>query len=116
MTTRNPVSPKAHGAWLGASSGAGAGTVAVGLIEQYVTHKALPAADVAAVYWVMSAVLAFAGAWLAPRSGPPPPAMGGEVPSAIINFPGLVDPVYAQKIKDALAKAVRQDPPMRPPA
>ncbi len=115
MTAHNPVSPKAHGAWLGASSGAGAGTVAVGLIEQYVTHKALPAADVAAVYWVTSAVLAFAGAWLAPRSGPPP-AMGGEVPSAIINFPGPVDPVYAQKIKDALAKAVRQDPSARPPA
>lgn len=61
------VSPKAHGAWLGAGSGASVAAVIVGLIQDYWTHAALPAAAVQGIYIVVSAIAAFAGAYILPQ-------------------------------------------------
>lgn len=60
------VSPKAHGAWLGAGGGASAAAVIVGLIQDYWTHAVLPASAVQGIYIVAAAVTAFAGAYILP--------------------------------------------------
>jgi len=62
------VSPKAHGAWLGAGAGAAVAGVVVGLLQAYVTHHPLPQADITAIYAAMPALLAYVGAYLAPKS------------------------------------------------
>lgn len=66
LTRQGPISPKAHGAWLGAGTGVAIANVVTGLIEAYGTHAALPAAAVAAISLVCSPLVAFLGAWLAP--------------------------------------------------
>lgn len=60
-----PISPKAHGAWLGAGSGAAAGNEIIALIQTY-AHTTLPPATVTLIYTLMPALAAFVGAWLAP--------------------------------------------------
>ena len=67
MSKANPVSPKAHGAWLGAGTGALLGQLVAGLLSHYLNHdKSLPTVDVTAITSVCTAVVAFVGAWLAP--------------------------------------------------
>jgi len=61
-----PISPKAHGAWLGSGSGAAVTNVVIGLLQQYVTHAPLASSLVTALYVVVPGLLAFTGAWLAP--------------------------------------------------
>lgn len=66
MSAANPISPKAHGAWLGAGSGAALTAEIIGLIQTYWTHKPLEPALVSLMYTVIPALVAFLGAWLAP--------------------------------------------------
>jgi hypothetical protein len=60
-----PVSPKAHGAWLGAGTGAAVANEVIQLIQTY-GHTVLPAATTSLIYTVVPAIVAFVGAWLAP--------------------------------------------------
>lgn len=66
LTKSGPISPKAHGAWMGAGSGIGAANVIIGLIEAYGTHHALPIAAVSGIDFVVTPLAAFLGAWLQP--------------------------------------------------
>ncbi len=67
MTNRlGPVSPKAHGAWLGAGSGSYVANTAIGLLQSYVTHAPLSPALVTLIYGAASVLLAFAAAWVLP--------------------------------------------------
>lgn len=66
LTKSGPISPKAHGAWLGAGSGIAVANIIVGLIQTYWIHKALPGAAVQAIDAVCTAGVAFIGSWLAP--------------------------------------------------
>jgi hypothetical protein len=61
-----PFSPKFHGAWLGAVSGINLGSIIVGLIESYLTHKALPVPLIDLIDTVTGGLVAAFGAWLAP--------------------------------------------------
>lgn len=66
LTRSGPLSPKFHGAWLGAGTGVAIANVIIGLIETYGTHKPLPQVDVTAINLVVAPLLSAAGAWLAP--------------------------------------------------
>lgn len=66
MSAANPISPKAHGAWLGAGSGAALTAEIISLVEAYWTHKPLDPALVSLLYTIVPAVVAFLGAYLAP--------------------------------------------------
>ena len=72
---RNPISPKAHGAWLGAGTGQAIAGVVVGLIQTYVTHATLATPAVQSIYIVISSLLALTGAYILP-SGQRPVAAG----------------------------------------
>jgi hypothetical protein len=78
---RWPVTAKTHGAWLGAGTGSALAAGVAGLIQTYLTHRTLPAADVSLIYTASTALVAFIGSYVAPnqdRSGdnqaPLPPA------------------------------------------
>lgn len=60
------ISPKAHGAWLGAGSGSAVAGIIVGLIQDYWTHAPLPAPAIQGIYVLVAAAVAFAGAYLLP--------------------------------------------------
>lgn len=64
---RSPVSPKTHAAGLGAGFGSALAAIIVGLIQSYGTHKALPQADVSAVYLVCGPGLAWLASYFAPH-------------------------------------------------
>jgi hypothetical protein len=67
-----PTSPKEHGAWLGTGAGVAVGSVVVGLIQSYVTHKALPLADITLIDGVCGAVVSYLAARLLPVAKTPP--------------------------------------------
>jgi hypothetical protein len=66
------ISPKAHGAWLGAGTAAAIANVIDGLIQSYWTHAPLPAADTQLTYTLVGIALAGFGAWVMPsgKTGP----------------------------------------------
>jgi hypothetical protein len=61
-----PISPKVHGAWLGAGAGAGIANALIQLIQSYGVHKALPLSVTALIFTVTPPLVAALGAWLAP--------------------------------------------------
>jgi hypothetical protein len=61
-----PISPKAHGAWLGSGSGAALANEVINLIQTYVTHAPLPQPTVALIYTLVPALMAFIGAYVVP--------------------------------------------------
>jgi hypothetical protein len=61
-----PVSPKVHGAWLGAGAGAAIANALIQLIQSYGVHKALPLSVTALIFTVTPPAVAALGAWLAP--------------------------------------------------
>ena len=63
---RPVLSPKFHGAWLGAVGGVNIGGLVVGLIESYITHKALPLPLIDLITTVTGAVVAAVGSYVAP--------------------------------------------------
>lgn len=66
------LSPKFHGAYLGAGTAAAISNVIIGLIQSYVTHTPLPAADVQLTYTLVGVILAGFGAWIMPSGKPAP--------------------------------------------
>ena len=68
------LSPKFHGAWLGAGTGASVANGITGLIQSYWTHAPLPAASVQLTYTIVGVVLAGFGAWIMPPGKQPAPA------------------------------------------
>jgi|HubBroStandDraft_2_1064218.scaffolds.fasta_scaffold402370_1 hypothetical protein len=68
---RYPISAKTHGAWLGAGTGSAVAAIVVGLIETYVTHRTVPAADVSLIYTACTALVAFLGSYIAPHQARP---------------------------------------------
>jgi hypothetical protein len=75
---RWPISAKTHGAWLGAGTGSAVAAGVVGLIQTYVTHRTLPAADVSLIYTACTALVAFAGSYVAPNQ-----VRAGDTPAAL---------------------------------
>jgi hypothetical protein len=65
VSKKNPISPKAHGAWIGGGAGAYVANQVVALISQW-THHPLATPYATLIYGVTPPVLAFLGAWLAP--------------------------------------------------
>jgi hypothetical protein len=82
MSAANPISPKAHGAWIGAGTGQAITVAVVGLIEAYGTRGPLPMATVYAIGLVITAALAFFGAYIAPHLPDPPETPAREFRSA----------------------------------
>lgn len=70
---RGPVEPKTHAAWIGAGGGAALGGIVVGLIQVWVTHRALSAASVSLVDTICAAVAALVSSYLAPHQARPEP-------------------------------------------
>ena len=70
---RWPVAPKAHGAWLGAGSGAALAQAVIGVI-QAITHTTLAPGFTAAIFALSTPLLAFIGSYLAPHQDRIPPA------------------------------------------
>lgn len=69
---RQPIEPKTHAAWLGAGGGAAFGAIVVGLIQAWITHKPLAAADVSLIDTICAAVVALVSSYLAPHADRPP--------------------------------------------
>jgi hypothetical protein len=63
---RAPLSPKFHGAWLGAGTGQEVANVIVGILQDYVTHAPLTASATQGIYILVSAALAGLGAYILP--------------------------------------------------
>jgi hypothetical protein len=66
MKSIGPISPKAHGAYLGAGTGSLIANDLIQLIQQYITHAALAPSLVTLIYTVVPALLAFVGAYVTP--------------------------------------------------
>lgn len=71
MQAKLNLSPKFHGAYLGAGTAAAISNVITGLIQAYWTHAPLPAADVQLIYTVVGIALAGFGAWIMPSGKQP---------------------------------------------
>lgn len=61
-----PVSPKAHGAWMGSAAGASIAGTIVSLLQDYVSHGPLSSSLVSVIYMAVPAVTAFLGSYVAP--------------------------------------------------
>lgn len=68
---RAPIEPKTHAAWLGAGGGAAIGAIVTGLIQAWITHKPLAAADVSLIDTICAALLALVSSYLAPHAARP---------------------------------------------
>jgi hypothetical protein len=99
FTRSGPISPKAHGAWLGAGSGVAIANVAIGLIESYITHKPLPVAAVAGINLAVTPLIAFIGSWLAPLLA------GLTAKQAAAVTPAAVTPAVAPVVAPVAAAA-----------
>lgn len=66
MSRLGPISPKAHGAWLGAGTGSYIASQVIALLQQYVTHTPIPTAAQGLIYGVLPTLLAFAVAYILP--------------------------------------------------
>lgn len=85
---RAPIEPKTHAAWLGAGGGAAFGSIVVGLIQSWITHKALAPADVSLIDTICAAILALVSSYLAPHaSRPGTPAPLPAVSTGTTSFP-----------------------------
>ena len=60
------LSPKFHGAYLGAGTGATIAAIITGLVQTYWTHAALSPYAVQGIYTVVTIALAAYGAYVAP--------------------------------------------------
>lgn len=96
------ISPKAHGAWMGSGSGALIGSVIIGLIQSYITHKAVPLALQTLIMGLTSSITAYVGAYIlplvnnviTPTPAPDPPTPGPVVsPTPAAPLPAPERPV-----------------------
>ena len=76
-----PYSPKFHGAWIGSLGGINVGAIVVGLIQTYVTHKAIPLPLATLIESVVTPLFAALGAYLAPL-------IGGKSTAAVLTDEG----------------------------
>jgi hypothetical protein len=87
--SRAPIEPKTHAAWLGAGGGAAFGSIVVGLIQAWITHKPLAAADISLIDTLCAAILALVSSYLAPHAVRP----GDAQPLPAITGSGGILPV-----------------------
>lgn len=104
-----PISPKAHGAWLGAGTGAAIADEIISLVQTYGTHAPLPASTSALIFTVVPAVVAFLGAWLAPLV---PASMKRDAARAVTDLPVAAELVPELKKLEPIVEAV--DPAFQP--
>lgn len=100
MSAANPISPKAHGAWLGAGSGAALTAEIISLIQTYWTHKPLEPALVSLMYTVVPAAVAFLGAYLAPLI---PSSIKSQIEQSALTPPTLLPQVQVSSSVQSLS-------------
>jgi hypothetical protein len=96
-----PISPKAHGAWLGAGTGAAITQEIINLVQTY-GHTTLPPALTGMLFTVVPALVAGLGAWLAPL-----------LPSALES--DAVQLAAARMIKHSMQGSTPAPVPVAPP-
>lgn len=89
-----PYSPKFHGAWIGSLGGLNIGAIIVGLIQTYVTHKALPLPLATLIESVVTPLFSAIGAYLAPL-------IGGKTTAAVLADEGVTAPVVVKPVASA---------------